>query len=66
MKTLAHWTFGHNAIALEYKLADMWVGLFWQRKDTDVRRSLHIWLCVVPCLPLHLIIHLGDAIGNAN
>ena len=51
MKTLAHWTVGKNAIALEYKLADMWVGMFWQRKDTDVRRSLHIWLCIVPCLP---------------
>ena len=62
MKTLATWTLRQHQIALEYKLADMWVGMFWQRKE----EALHIWLCIVPCLPIHLIIHLGDAIGNAN
>ena len=66
MKTLATWTLRQHQIALEYKLADMWVGMFWQRKEDAVRRSLHIWVCIVPCLPIHLIIHLGDAIGNAN
>jgi hypothetical protein len=49
-------------IALEWKLADMWVGLFWQRKpanyhiiDGRVREDLHVWVCLVPCLPIHIV-----------
>jgi hypothetical protein len=35
---------------IEFKLADMWVGAFWQRRGN----TLHIWICILPCLPLHL------------
>lgn len=48
-------------IRLEFKIEDMWVGLFWRRKrwhgdpqsggpciQTDV------WICLVPCLPIHI------------
>jgi hypothetical protein len=35
---------------LEWKLADCWVGCYWARKDG----VLHIWICIVPCVPLHL------------
>jgi hypothetical protein len=35
---------------LEFKLADFWVGVFWK----TVGHCLDVWICVVPCLPLHL------------
>ena len=51
----------------ECKLADCWIGVFWRRDHTDygVGRlcaakvlqgmdTLDVWICVVPCLPLHL------------
>lgn len=46
----------HWGIALEWKMADLWVGAFWkfQRPDDypdDWRFDL--WVCLVPCLPLH-------------
>ena len=63
-------------IMLEYKLADLWIGVFYKklpiydvstpeglRYFTDkqfnkvpVKYSyLHIWICVIPCLPVHII-----------
>jgi hypothetical protein len=37
-------------VQLELKLADCWIGAFWKR-DASI---LHIWLCVIPCIPLHI------------
>jgi hypothetical protein len=49
-------------IALEFKLADFWVGLFWQTKpanyhtiDGRVSAELHVYICLVPCLPVHVV-----------
>ncbi len=38
------------SIRLEFKLQDCWIGLYWKR-DQD---RLHVWLCVLPCVPLHI------------
>ena len=32
---------------LEFKLQDMWIGAFW--------KPGHLWVCILPCLPLHFI-----------
>ena len=37
-------------ITVEWKLADLWIGVFWKRSDY----ALDIWACLVPCLPIHL------------
>lgn len=37
-------------IGLEFKLADMWRGAFFKYKDG----VFHIWICRVPCFPLHI------------
>lgn len=45
-------------IRLEVKLEDLWVGAYWHtdpplwRGSATVRR--HIWICLLPCLPLHI------------
>jgi hypothetical protein len=36
-------------VALEFKLADMWIGVYWDRRPVH----LDIWICLVPCFPLH-------------
>jgi hypothetical protein len=37
-------------LSLEWKLADLWVGAFWKR----VGNSIDVWVCLLPCLPIHL------------
>jgi hypothetical protein len=38
-------------LRLELNLADWWIGAFWRR---DELRRLHIWICIIPCIPLHI------------
>jgi hypothetical protein len=54
--------------AVEFKPQDLWVGLFWKRSadpcsywDEERKRGvclapprLDVWICFLPCLPLHL------------
>lgn len=40
---------GWNA-QIEWKLADLWVGLFWKRTGN----CIDLWICVLPCVPLHV------------
>ncbi len=37
---------------LEFKLQDLWIGAFWKRDHTNSIQ--HLWICLVPCLPLHI------------
>jgi hypothetical protein len=51
-------------IRLEFVPADCWVGVYWRRKTEPAgygtvrtpgtMSRLDVWVCVVPCLPLHL------------
>lgn len=40
------------SVRFEVKLQDAWIGAYWKR---DLY-ALHIWICFVPCLPLHIIV----------
>ena len=49
-------------ITLECHPADCWVGVSWERKKASYRTGegmvtaeLHVWVCLVPCFPLHFI-----------
>lgn len=43
------------SITLEFKLVDLWIGLFWKCQEQD----LHIWICLLPTLPIHIILNKG-------
>jgi hypothetical protein len=56
--------FPHIRVRLEFKLADLWVGVFW-RWTLGVRGSverpryfghdaLDIWVCLLPMFPTHV------------
>lgn len=51
---LASWSFSVFErfcwIRLEYKLQDMWIGLFWRRHGSGG----DVWICLLPCLPIHI------------
>lgn len=50
---------------LEFKAADLWVGAYIRRHKGKLAVGYHIWVCVVPMLPLHvcLVRWKGDANG---
>lgn len=37
---------------LMFEPRDIWIGLYWDLKGRD----LHLYLCLIPCFPLHLIV----------
>jgi len=50
-------------IKFELKWQDMWVGAYWKKKNivigkiplkVKIKEEFHIWICVVPCLPIHV------------
>jgi hypothetical protein len=34
----------------EFQPRDLWIGVYW--KDDGL--TLDVWICVLPCIPLHL------------
>ena len=41
---------GEWDIALEFEPRDLWVGVYWCRN----RNQCDIWICIIPCFPIHL------------
>jgi hypothetical protein len=39
-------------ITIQFKLADMWVGLFWKTYWETGYKFWNIWICLIPTLPL--------------
>lgn len=73
-RVLASATFGRvpkQQVSLEFKLEDCWIGAYWRSGTVEVirhgertrecgtARRVEAWLCLVPCLPIHVIAHVG-------
>jgi hypothetical protein len=48
-----------KAVAVEWKPQDLWIGVFWktthcQTDDGEKPLTTDIWICLLPCLPIHL------------
>jgi len=50
-------------LSLELVWHDCWVGCYWTWKtgvygdpEPMITRELHMYLCIVPCLPLHVVL----------
>lgn len=57
------------SLQFEFKVQDCWIGVFWRRvtsswvsppMDSRVeitsRPRLDVWICIVPCIPLHFTV----------
>ena len=50
-------------LSLEVVPGDMWIGCYWAWKtgvygdpEPMITRELHIYLCLLPCLPVHVVL----------
>lgn len=57
-------------VEVEFKLQDFWIGVFWKMTERDSKelvysqkhngniyvpeKFLDIWICLIPCLPIHI------------
>lgn len=54
-------------IKFEFKPQDLWIGIFWKYRGLsfycEIKKPdamgfydfiLDIWICIIPCLPLHI------------
>ena len=55
-------------ITLEWKLEDMWIGIFWRRYGVSYLfgKGIDVWVCLVPCCPLHIRTWRGEVTPNAK
>jgi len=42
-------------MCIEFKLNDLWVGVFWR----NAKEQLDIWICIIPCFPIHFTFKKG-------
>lgn len=58
-------------VRLEFKPQDLWVGAFWKvggetrhyvagTPEYRVRRQVDLWVCLLPCLPIHATWHVNS------
>lgn len=45
------WKYKVLSIKFEFKIQDCWIGVFWKQDNQGIN---HAWLCVLPCIPLHI------------
>ena len=63
-RVLAHRGFGDWSISLEFKVEDLWIGVFWRRKVLGPWTFIDVWLCLVPMFPIHVYCHRVVRVGQ--
>lgn len=43
-------------ISLEFEPKDLWIGAYVNRWTLGLDTMFSIWVCILPCLPIHLVI----------
>ncbi len=46
-------------IKLEFKLQDIWIGVFWKTRRIPVEQTAYyayfdMWICLIPMFPIHI------------
>lgn len=39
---------------IEFKREDAWIGVYWRTKEHAGFTRQEAWICLLPCLPLHI------------
>jgi hypothetical protein len=55
-------------LRLERKWADGWVGVFWDTMagPTGKWATLNVWVCIVPCFPIHVFVQRPRVRGSVR
>lgn len=55
-------------LQLEWKVEDLWIGVFWRRVNNAhaCMRFFDLWVCLLPCLPIHLSTWRNDVSVEHN
>jgi hypothetical protein len=40
---------------LEFKPQDCWIGASWKTREAGMGPVIHLWLCLLPMLPIHVM-----------
>ena len=51
------WRWELRSIRVERKWEDCWVGAYWKLQRCGHVGLLDVWICIIPCFPLHLRYH---------
>jgi hypothetical protein len=51
---LLHHATTRYALALLFEPRDLWIGIYWRTGREGPRRTLTLYLCLLPCLPIRL------------
>jgi hypothetical protein len=43
-----------GGVRLEFKLQDFWIGVGWRQCADSPYRRTDVWICLLPCVPIHL------------
>ncbi len=43
------------SIKFERKVQDCWIGVYWRNDVNTHAQALHIWICLLPVFPLHMV-----------
>ena len=57
MTDLTRWFYADKAFSyrLEFNIADAWIGAYWSgRSLVGNNAGWDLWICLLPCLPLHI------------
>jgi hypothetical protein len=80
LASLSLWKNERVSLHAQLNFADLWVGLFWRRQAANFIRPYptnpvvelivsryiyHFWLCLLPCLPLYLVVQ-GREFGRGQ
>lgn len=65
VRTLLSWSRGRWRVALLFEPRDLWWGLHWRMARGVWHEYLHVYLCVLPCLPLFVVIPLRPLPADA-
>lgn len=53
----------YRRVRLEFKVEDMWVGVFWKRITPS---HFDLWICLLPCLPVHYSSRKAHAVEHRD
>ena len=43
----------NRKLRIEFKIEDCWIGAFWKSNTSWIGYKYDLWVCIIPCFPIH-------------